>query len=99
MRDKTIVEHWKYHDGWYDIPNVLQDSTLYPAGQVREFREELKGWHCWVYPTNDSEFVAWMENNMKGAYECDFKYNSGDPMHLVIIKEDEDATLFKIRWM
>ena len=96
MKYRTIVEHWKYHNGWYDIPHVVQN--LY-RGQEREFREELKGWHCWVYPADRHEFEDWMSKNMTGGYECDYRFNSGDPMYTVIINEDEDATLFKIRWM
>lgn len=96
MKYKTIIEHWNYHDGWRDIPEPLK--KIY-KNEIRHFDKDIVGWHCWVYPEDDNEFVTWMENNMTGSYECDYRFNSGDPMFTVHIREDEDATLFKIRWM
>lgn len=92
---RTIVQNWHYNDGWRDIPFVLSRSLT----REREFDEELVGWHCWVYAGNDCDFRKWMEENMTGPYECDFRFNSGDPMHTVQIKSEEDATLFKLRWL
>ncbi len=84
---KVRVEHWSYHDGYRCIFNS------------KEYDSSLMGWHCWVYPEDDLHFVQWMANNMRGCYECDWRFNSGDPMYTVMIAEDEDAALFKIRWM
>lgn len=94
--NKTRVQNWRYDDGWYDIPVVLREKY---GGQEKEFREELIGWHCWVYAGDDAEFNDWMEKNMKGSFDCTFRFNSGDPMHTVTIKDNEDATLFKLTWM
>jgi hypothetical protein len=96
MRQETRIEHWKYHDGWRDVPNILRE---FYGGETRIFEEYLVGWHCWAYVADDIDFTTWMDNNMTGYYECDLKFNSGDPMYLIIIRNDEDATLFKIRWM
>jgi len=96
MKYKTTVHHWRYEDGWRDVPHILKD--LY-QGETRIFEECGQGWFCWVYAANDAEFVDWMRENMRGKYECDYRFNSGDPMHTVLIREDEDATLFKLRWM
>jgi len=92
---RPFVNHWRYDDGWQDIPVILRKEN----GKVREFREELRGWHCWVYPSNDSDFEGWMKQNMKGKYDCTFRFNSGNPMFTVLITDDEDATLFKLTWI
>ena len=95
-KERTIVNHWRYENGWRDVPHILKD--LY-EGKDRIFEDGLQGWFCWVYAQNDEEFATWMKNNMKGKYECDYRFNSGDPMFTILIRDDEDATLFKLRWM
>lgn len=90
------IHHWKYNDGWRIIPEVLRPKY---AGKEQEFKEELKGWHCWVYPDDWVEFEGWMKENMKGEYDCTWRFNSGDPVMTVHIIEDEDATLFKLTWV
>jgi len=96
MRQKTRVQHWRYEDGWRDIPYMLRK---FHNGEDKEFSEYITGWHCWVYANNDEDFEGWMRDNMRGEYECDLRFNSGDPMYTVLIKDNEDATLFKLRWM
>jgi len=91
-----IVNHWRYENGWSDVPVLLRKD---PAELEREFREEIVGWHCWVYPSSDTDFEGWMKQNMKGRYDCTFRFNSGNPMYTVLISDDEDATLFKLTWM
>jgi hypothetical protein len=93
---KTIVNHWRYDTGWHIIPEVFRKHEDDP---ITEYREEMAGWHCWVYPGDDIEFTNWMHDNMKEVYECSFRFNSGDPMFTVLIKDDEDASLFKLRWV
>ena len=93
---KTVVNHWRYNDGWHVVPTVFQKDH---TGQDLEFTEELVGWHCWVYPEDDLKFKKWMEENMKGVYDCTFRFNGGSPMYTVLIKENEDATLFKLTWL
>jgi hypothetical protein len=90
------VRHWRYEDGWCDIPIVLRDKNAIQT-QTREFREEIVGWHCRAYADND--FENWMEQNMKGKYDCTFRFNSGDPMYTIHICNNEDAILFKLIWM
>lgn len=89
------VFHWRYEDGWRDTPEILRR----PGQPEREFEEELQGWHCWAYPSDNKEFEKWMKTNMKGRYDCTFRFNSGDPMYTVWIKSPEDATLFKLTWL
>lgn len=88
---KTKVMHWRHEDGWRHWASINGTSK-------DEFDEELTGWHCWVY-TDDKTFETWMENNMVGEYDATWRFNSGDPMITVCIKTDEDANLFKLRWM
>lgn len=95
MSIETVkVRHWRYEDGWRFVPEFLRK----PGEPEKEYNEEIKGWHCWVY-ADSNDFGKWMKKNMKGKYDCTFRFNSGDPMHTVWIKEDEDATLFKLTWM
>ena len=89
------VNHWHYNDGWRHIPEILRKDHE----PEMEFEECLVGWHCWAYASQDENIEQWMKDNMAGKYECDFRFNSGDPMHTIIIKENEDATLFKLKWM
>jgi hypothetical protein len=89
------VHHWRHEDGWRNIPQILQK----PGGPEKEFDVNFQGWFCWAYASDEREFERWMKKNMKGKYDCTFRFNSGDPMHTVWIKEDEDATLFKLTWM
>jgi len=84
-------------DGWRKIPEILRNKNS-TATNDRYYDEDLKGWHCWAYPDKDTDLQKWMEENMVGSFSCDFKFNSGDPMYLVFIKEDQDATLFKLTW-
>jgi hypothetical protein len=93
---KIVVRNWKYVDGWFDIPEVLRKSY---GGLDREFREEIVGWYCWVYSDDERLFEKWMQENMKGYYHCSFRFKGGDVMHTVCIKDDEDATLFKLTWL
>jgi hypothetical protein len=89
------VVHWRYEDGWRYIPEILRTST---NSNDKEFDSWLTGWHCWCYPDDDDNIEEWMKENMTGYYECDWRFNSGDAMYTVLIKENEDATLFKLRW-
>lgn len=89
------VHHWRYEDGWIEIPPILRKD----GGPDREFNSQRRGWFCWVYTDDEASFTKWMKKNMKGKYDCTFRFNSGDPMHTVWIQNDEDATLFKLTWM
>jgi len=97
MSNRAFINHWRYDDGWHNTPAVFRIND--PSVPEKEFREELVGWHCWVYPTDDQDFEEWMKQNMKGEYDCTFRFNSGNPMYTVMIKDDQDATLFKLTWM
>ena len=88
MTDKVAIYYWEYSDGV-----TRQGGTdLFPMIPP-------KGWSCWAYAAHiQNEFDEWMENNMKGKYDCTFRFNGGDPMFTIWIEDDEDATLFKLRW-
>jgi len=91
MKFKTIVTNWRYSDGYH---------RYYLLGKmIEEFSEAAVGWECWVYPEDNLDLNKWMEENMIGDFECDFRFNSGDPMYTVFIKSDQDATAFKLKWM
>ena len=89
------IRLWHYNNGLRWIPEILRKNIC----DDTEFEEELVGWHCWGYEGEGDNIEQWMKDNMTGEYECDFRFNSGDPMHTIHIKSAEDATLFKLRWM
>jgi len=36
---------------------------------------------------------------MTGEYECDLRFNSGDPMYTIRIKENRDAEFFALNFI
>lgn len=92
MRVKTSVHHWRFESG---ESVFMGKSVIYPDG----YREgSPRGWYCWVYPEDDEEFENWMSKNCPTA-DCTRRFNSGDPMTTVYIKDDTEATIFSLRWM
>lgn len=97
---KPSIHHWRYEDGWQDIP-----AFLVKDGQPkREFHPEIIGWHCWVYPYSDNnlgkefdEFEQWLAENCPSA-DYTRRFNSGNPMITVHIKTAEDAAIFRLTW-
>lgn len=88
------IHHWQYSDGWNKA--LTRGSLL---SYRDEFNEARIGWSCWVYTDENNEFLDWMKNSMKGSYSASPKFNSGNPMIIVHIKEDEDASFFKLTWL
>ena len=82
------VHHWRYELGESDdsVAGVLYHSDI------------PRGWYCWAYPDDRREFEQWMKTNCPSSY-ITHKFNSGDPMTLVYIKNHEEATSFKLQWM
>jgi len=93
---KTAIFNWRKEDGWSDVPLVLR--RLSPERGEREFNEDMVGWFCTVYAEDDDHFEAWMLEHMKGEYDITRRFNSGNPMSTVWIKEDEDAMFFRLVW-
>jgi hypothetical protein len=88
MRVKTSVHHWRFEDG-KTVPNT---NPMFPMEPLP------RGWYCWVYPEDDREFESWMKRTCPTA-DVTHRFNSGDPMYTVYIKDDTEATLFNLRWM
>lgn len=93
---KVVIHNWKYFDGWRDF-SLDTPKTEYLSNRI--FDEDLQGWHCHAYTTDDLAFDQWMAKNMKGRYDCTFRFNSGNPYCHVWISSAEDATFFKITFM
>ena len=85
---KASVHHWRFETG------DREDSV----GNLWKHDPVPRGWYCWVYPKDGVDFDGWMTKNCPGA-DVTFRFNSGDPMYTVYIKDDEEATLFGLRWM
>lgn len=88
MRTATTIHHWRFEDG-KTVPNPDSRWKMDPPP---------RGWYCWVYPQSDDDFVQWMEQHCPTA-DHTFRFNSGDPMHTVYIKDDTEAMLFTLKWL
>ena len=87
MTSKLRIQHWKY----------TARHTRRPPGYTRR-----EGWTCWAYNTSeylDFDISAWMKTNMVGKYDCDLKFNGGDPIYVVYIKEQRDAEFFALNFI
>jgi hypothetical protein len=85
---KASVHHWRFETG------DREDSV----GHLWKHDPVPRGWYCWVYPKDNCDFDDWMTKNCPSA-DVTFRFNSGDPMYTVYIKDDNEATLFGLRWM
>jgi hypothetical protein len=85
---KASVHHWRFETG------DREDSV----GHLWKHDPMPRGWYCWVYPKDNCDFDDWMTKNCPSA-DVTFRFNSGDPMYTVYIKDDNEATLFGLRWM
>ena len=88
MRTKTTVTLWRFEDG-KTCPNPDSQWSMDPPP---------RGWYCWVYPEDDFEFEEWM-SRMCPTADCTRRFNSGDPMTTVFISDDNEATLFQLKWL
>ncbi len=86
-KDKTIINHWRFEDG----------KTSSNPGNTVPLDPPPQGWYCWVYPSDDLEFETWMKKFCPTA-ECIHRFNSGDPMYTVYIKEPDEAMFFSLKW-
>ena len=83
---KATVHHWEFHNG----VDPINPGSKWPMVPPRS-------WTCWVYPEDDREFEAWMATHCPTA-DCTHRFNSGDPMYTVMIKDDAECMLFKLKW-
>lgn len=86
------IHHWTFETG--EAQKVFP-SVVYPDGIQPGIP---RGWYCWAYPSNDAEFVAWMVQHCPGA-QVEHRFNGGDPMFTVHIKDEHEATVFQLKWM
>ena len=84
---KTSIQHWRFEDG----------KTCPNPGSNWEMDPPLRGWYCWVYPEDDHEFETWM-NKMCPTADCSHRFNSGNPMYTVYIKDPQEATIFQLKY-
>ena len=88
LRPGVSIQHWRFEDG-KTCPNL---------GSQWESEPSPRGWYCWVYTDDYGEFIDWMEKNCPTT-DCTHRFNSGNPMTTVYIKEDHEAVLFQLKWM
>jgi hypothetical protein len=93
MEQKITVHHWRYDDGWHTVPAFL----LKNGESEHQFREEIVGWHCWVYCKDHLEFLNWMKVHCPSA-DCTTRFNSGDPMITVNITNKDEAAYFMLNF-
>jgi hypothetical protein len=90
--EKFPISYWR---------NVADDAVN-QAWRDRDIENEQAwtGWSCWAYATHtDFDLRTWMETNMTGKYDCTLRFNSGDPMYTVWIKEEKDAAFFALTFL
>jgi hypothetical protein len=98
QKKTTSVHYWRFETG---EPREVVNSIVYPGGLVYSppaTESTPRGWYCWVYPSDDAEFADWMAENCPSS-EYTHRFNSGDPMWTVYIKDDLEATIFNLRWL
>lgn len=93
MEQRVTIHHWRYEDGWHNVPAILRKSNK----PEREFLGEIVGWHCWVYCNDHHEFIEWMQKHCPTA-DCTPRFNSGDPMVTVFIKDKDEAAYFVLNF-
>jgi len=75
-------------DHWRYMDRISDDEYFQP------------GWRCWVYDRLCKiDIEGWMEVNMQGEYDCELKFNSGNPIYLIYIKEEKDAAYFALNFV
>lgn len=89
----ATIHHWRFEDGWHTRPAFL----VKPGEDPKEFLKEIVGWHCWVYVNDHYEFIEWMKEHCPGA-DCTPRFNSGDPMITVHIKDRDEAAYFMLHY-
>jgi hypothetical protein len=94
MNQEVYVNHWRYDDGWHNIPSILRKDQ---SGPDQEFIEHIIGWHCWVYCYDHHEFLQWMMEHCPTA-DCGSRFNSGNPMITIHIKNKEEAAYFMLNF-
>jgi len=77
---KVHIRYWQYDDGY---------------SQITVFDKTRVGWFCWVYTDDDAEFVIWMATNCPSA-DCSSRFNSGDPIFTVLIRDKDEAAYFRL---
>lgn len=85
------IHHWRFEDG---IPRSIAGEHY---GRQLTLDTLPRGWYCWVFPSDHREFKKWMDLNCPTA-DCVNRFNNGNPMWTVYIKEDKEASLFQLRW-
>lgn len=91
--NKVSVYYWEYHNG-VDLP---PNAALLKSLDI-DCEPNPKGYTCHVFTDEPESFENWMKRNIIGSYDCTWRFNSGNPMYTVFIKDDEDAMLFKLKW-
>lgn len=93
MEQHVTIHHWRYEDGWHNVPAILRKE----GDVAREFLGEIVGWHCWVYCFDHGEFIEWMMEHCPSAH-CGSRFNSGNPMITVHIKDKNEAAYFMLNF-
>jgi hypothetical protein len=84
---KLSIQHWRFETG------DREDSV----GNLWKHDPIPRGWYCWVYSDDSHEFMEWMKQHCPTS-DCTHRFNSGNPMTTVYIKDDAEATLFNLKW-
>jgi len=87
MDQRVTIHHWRHEDGKTQ-PNPESKLPLDPPP---------RGWYCWVYCDDHRAFLDWMEKHCPKA-DCTPRFNSGNPMVTVHIKDQDEAAYFLLNF-
>jgi hypothetical protein len=85
---KVSVHYWRFEDG----SGSGRSESSYPPDPLP------RGWYCWAYTRDHEDFEEWMDRFCPTA-EHTRRFNNGNPMHTVYIADDQEATVFQLKWL
>ena len=87
------ITGWRYESGQRRSIRRINDKFE----PYYEYDPFLVGWFCYA-SAGPFDVEKWMKVNMAKKYECNFKFNSGNPIYTIHITDPQDALLFKITY-
>ena len=81
---KVSVHYWRFCDG------EIRDNPI--------MEHQPRGWYCWAYTRGHEDFEEWINRFCPTARHTR-RFNNGNPMHTVYISDDQEATVFGLKWL
>jgi len=91
IKQMAEIENWRYDKGYRKTYGKSEEGIDYHF-------PSLEGWRCHVYTPHVGYLEHWLKENMKGEYSFEKRLSFSKIVIVLFIKEDEDATFFKLNW-